>query len=49
MNSLSAITKALEFIDDEGLTKSTCEKHYDVDEGIVYIDLDEIWEWIENK
>ena len=49
MHALSAITKALEFLDDEGLTNTSCKKHYEVDEGIVYIDLDDIWEWIENK
>ncbi len=49
MHALSAITKALEFIDEEGLTEATCEKHYEVDEGVVYIDLIDIWEWIENK
>lgn len=49
LHALSAIIEALEFIDDEGLTNATCEKHYEVDEGIVYIDLIDVGEWIKNK
>lgn len=49
IHALSAITKALEFIDNEGLTDTSCEKHFEADEGVVYIDLDDIGQWIENK
>lgn len=49
MHALSAISKALEFINEEGLVETTCKKHYKADEGVIYIDLIDIEKWIENK
>ena len=49
MHSLNAISDALHFIVEENLIFSTCEEYYDVEKGVIYINLINIWEWFENR
>ncbi len=49
--SLMAVITALEFIEDNGLSKETGKRFYEVEEGkdcIAYIDLRDIAGWLEN-
>lgn len=40
---------ALEFIDENNLDNATCEEFYEVEEGVVYLNLINIDKWIDNK
>ena len=50
MGALNAVIKVLEFVDEEDLVShSSYEEHFEIDEGIIYLKLYDVKEWIDNK
>lgn len=46
LHSLYAIKEAVEFIDGANLAETTCERYYEREEGVVYINLIDFKSWI---